>query len=62
MGGTSVPMLFARIAAIRRKSVGTEVPPTTAGSVYRAATTSSVLSLRDGHSIATIVTAPSNQL
>ncbi|WP_428992787.1 DUF6053 domain-containing protein [Lysobacter enzymogenes] len=28
MGGTSVPMLFARIAAIRAKSIGTEVPPT----------------------------------
>ncbi|WP_425480960.1 DUF6053 domain-containing protein [Lysobacter enzymogenes] len=28
MGGTSVPMLLSRIAAILPKSVGTEVPPT----------------------------------
>ncbi|WP_428992836.1 DUF6053 domain-containing protein [Lysobacter enzymogenes] len=27
MGGTSVPMLLCQIAAIRAKSVGTEVPP-----------------------------------
>ncbi|WP_354518586.1 DUF6053 domain-containing protein [Lysobacter enzymogenes] len=30
MGGTSVPMLSFPIAAIRNKSVGTEVPPTKA--------------------------------
>ncbi|WP_354519513.1 DUF6053 domain-containing protein [Lysobacter enzymogenes] len=29
-GGTSVPMLSAQIAATRHKSLGTEVPPTTA--------------------------------
>ncbi|WP_428995218.1 DUF6053 domain-containing protein [Lysobacter enzymogenes] len=28
MGGTSVPMLCAQVAATRHKSVGTEVPPT----------------------------------
>ncbi|WP_428992742.1 DUF6053 domain-containing protein [Lysobacter enzymogenes] len=28
VGGTSVPMLSFRIAASRKKSVGTEVPPT----------------------------------
>ncbi|WP_428995467.1 DUF6053 domain-containing protein [Lysobacter enzymogenes] len=31
MGGTSVPMLFARVAASGHKSVGAEAPPTTAG-------------------------------
>ncbi|WP_430538937.1 DUF6053 domain-containing protein [Lysobacter enzymogenes] len=30
MGGTSVPTLSVRVAAIRPKSVGTEVPPTRA--------------------------------
>ncbi|WP_425479370.1 DUF6053 domain-containing protein [Lysobacter enzymogenes] len=30
MGGTSVPTLSAPIAATRHKSIGTEVPPTTA--------------------------------
>ncbi|WP_425606212.1 DUF6053 domain-containing protein [Lysobacter yananisis] len=30
VGGTSVPMPFAQIAAIRPKSIGTEVPPTPA--------------------------------
>ncbi|WP_428992859.1 DUF6053 domain-containing protein [Lysobacter enzymogenes] len=30
VGGTSVPTLSAPIAAIRKKSIGTEVPPTTA--------------------------------
>ncbi|WP_425479386.1 DUF6053 domain-containing protein [Lysobacter enzymogenes] len=30
MGGTSVPMLLCRVAAIGAESVGTEVPPTTA--------------------------------
>ncbi|WP_428995070.1 DUF6053 domain-containing protein [Lysobacter enzymogenes] len=28
VGGTSVPMLFGRVAAIRHKGIGTEVPPT----------------------------------
>ena len=30
VGGTSVPMLFGPLAAIRHKSIGTEVPPTKA--------------------------------
>ncbi|ALN58183.1 hypothetical protein GLE_2835 [Lysobacter enzymogenes] len=30
VGGTSVPMLSARIAATWNKSIGTEVPPTVA--------------------------------
>ncbi|MFK3651575.1 DUF6053 domain-containing protein [Lysobacter enzymogenes] len=30
MGGTSVPMLFGRIAALWDKSIGTEVAPTSA--------------------------------
>ncbi|WP_425481035.1 DUF6053 domain-containing protein [Lysobacter enzymogenes] len=30
MGGTSVPMLLFQIAAIRKESIGTEVPPTKA--------------------------------
>ncbi|WP_428995144.1 DUF6053 domain-containing protein [Lysobacter enzymogenes] len=30
VGGTSVPTLSAPVAATRHKSIGTEVPPTTA--------------------------------
>ncbi|WP_428995067.1 DUF6053 domain-containing protein [Lysobacter enzymogenes] len=30
VGGTSVPMLYGRIANAGRKSIGTEVPPTKA--------------------------------
>ncbi|WP_394537400.1 DUF6053 domain-containing protein [Lysobacter enzymogenes] len=30
VGGTSVPMPFAQVAAIRPKSIGTQVPPATA--------------------------------